>query len=114
MKKLLICGMLLGLLSSVSFAQRGRSVAGVGPSANTTGISGMPSHTPFNPNAVGVNHGGVMPNARTVGSQPSTVPSSATRSNTTAIPSSTRTAPSKVTGPDARTVNPDTGLGPDR
>ena len=60
MKKILICGMLLGLLSTLSFAQRGRATGGVGPTVGMSNTAPM-AHTM--PNAVPVPHQGISPNA---------------------------------------------------
>jgi len=79
MKKLLVCGMLLGLLTSVSYAQRGRAIGGVGASANVG--ARFPSITPaspaarVNPNSVTTGHAGAVTNAE---KNPSTVKPNAT------------------------------------
>jgi len=119
MKRLLICGMLLGLLTTVCMAQRGGS---------------RPMPNVRMPNAIENQHGGVAPNAiapgsaRTVGPVTTTAPPSATvppnaermgthantvSPHTTVSPNATTVAPNARTSgaetvaPDARTVKPD-------
>jgi hypothetical protein len=89
MRKLLICGMLLGLLSTVSFAQRGAArMPTAGPISHSTTLS---------PNAVGNIHDGVVPNA--AAKSPSHV-----MTGSSADP----VAPNAKTGsPNADTVKPD-------
>jgi hypothetical protein len=114
MKKLLVCGMLLAFLTSVSFAQRGRAIGGVGATASPG--ARFPSVTPAspaartNPNSISTGHDGALPNATKVEKDPTTVKPNAT-SNRTFNP----VGPEPVTGPDTVTM-PDahTGQGPDR
>jgi hypothetical protein len=94
MKKVLLCGMLLGLLTSVSFAQRGRMI-GAGPTARMPTPS-MPATPIMHPNAVDSTHGmpanaTVPANATTVDKNPNTNPS----------------RPTAVGDPTAKTVSPD-------
>src|SRR5215469_9017148 len=108
MKKLLICGMLLGLLTSLSYAQRGRAVGGHG--VGTVGAR-MPNadpvspHAGMNPSAIGIAHGGVLPNARTAGETPRTIAPNATINPKarTVGPNSVTTPPNKVNLPNAHT-----------
>ena len=97
MKKLFISVAVLGLLSSVSVAQRGHAVGGVAPMARTT------------PNAITLSHGGVAPNARTAGSV-TTVPPKATTvapNARTKVAPNARTVTPEPVAPNARTVAPD-------
>ena len=99
MKKVLMCGMMLGLLTAVGFAQRGgrASMGGVGPTARISNPGVMPNisaHGGIAPNA------GAAPNARTsIGS-----PNVAMPSTVGARPSATTVGPMTTLGtPNART-----------
>ena len=118
MKKVLVCGMLLGLLTSVSFAQRGRAVGGVGQGARTPNVGPVSPNARMSPNAIGVEHDGVLPNATTTGKNPKPLTPNATTDPTaktvdpaakTVGPNSETTVPDRVITPDAHT-----GPGPDR
>jgi hypothetical protein len=100
MKKLLICGMLLGLLTTLSVAQRGRAVGGVGPTAGVSNNAPM-AHTM--PNAVTTNHDSVAPNATNSRSHSKTVAPNATTSPNTksTTPPDARNVPNRVMLPDA-------------
>jgi len=93
MKKLLICGMLLGLLTGVSVAQRGRAVGGAGPAARVAPSGPIAPNARISPNTIGIEHGGALPNATTKKSQTIT--------------------PNATNAPAARTVGPDAGSTPD-
>jgi hypothetical protein len=93
MKKLLVCGMLLGLLTSLSFAQRGRAYGGVGTSARIPNVGPVSPNARTSPNAIGTGHDGVAPNA-TTGKNPK------------------HSAPNATADPTARTVGPNTGNSP--
>ena len=72
MKKLFVLGMLLGLLTSLSFAQRGRAV-GMGPTARGpigANVGPMSPSARINPNAVTVGHDGISPNAKPIEAPP--------------------------------------------
>ncbi|MGC2110892.1 MAG: hypothetical protein WA655_15330 [Candidatus Korobacteraceae bacterium] len=119
MKKVLICGMLVGLLSTVSFAQRGRTVGGIGPAARGASIGPnigpMSPSARVNPSAISLGHDGVAPNARPVGAVPSTVSPNAGKSrSTTSVGPNSKTIPGQAMPPSSRTIGPDTGIGPDR
>lgn len=105
MKKLLVCGMLLGLLTGVSYAQRGRTVGGVGPSAaRFPNVGPVSPHAGVNPNSIGMAHGGVLPNATTTTSKtPKTITPNATfdPKAQTVGPHATTTAPVHGTLPNA-------------
>ncbi len=88
-KRLIVCGMLLGLLTAVSFAQRGRLATGGTvpgarlPNAVHTGQAGsvqIPSHTgnrTIGPNTQKI--GTVQPNATPGRNTPTTAPNADTR-----------------------------------
>jgi hypothetical protein len=116
MKKVLILGMLLGLLPTLAFAQRGRVAGGMGSSARTSNIgTTMSPNVGMRPNAVAPGHDGVAPNASTVGSHSKTVAPNATSSQTAkTVGENPKTVPDKVMVPDARGVGADTGLGPNQ
>jgi len=106
MKKILICGMLLGLLTSVSFAQRGRlgnggAVAGARlPNTWTMGrgVSNNPSQIGISPNA---QRSGVQPNV-TTGPATTVAP----KAKTTVAPDA-RTNGSETVAPNPKTDAPD-------
>ena len=109
MKKILVCGMLLGLLTSVSFAQRGRlSSGGTIPGARLPNATS--THVGVNQNSLGLPHGGVLPRA-TAGKTSKTTSPNATNNPraTTVRPNSETIQPDNVKLPDAHT-----GPGPDR
>ncbi len=67
MKKILICGMLLGLLTAVSWAQHGRSI-GRGPIATGGRAASFGAIAPsaeMRPSAAGVSHASVSPSSVT-------------------------------------------------
>ncbi len=115
MKKVLICGMLLGLLPCVAFAQRGRAVGGMGPAAHMPNVGSMPSNVGVHPNAVGIGHNGVAPNSAPIGSNSKTVAPNATTSK---VPDNAatnpKTVPDRVIPADTGTMSPVTGVGPER
>ncbi len=115
MKKVLICGMLLGLLPSLAFAQRGRAVGGMGPTAHMPSVGSMPSNVGIHPNAIGTGHDGIAPNSVPAGSASKTVSPNATTSK---VPSSAgtnpKTVPDRVIPADTGTMSPVTGVGPER
>ena len=120
MKKLLLCGMLLGLLSNVCFAQRGQMGSTAGP---------RPMPNVVRPNAISNPHGGICPrrensgSAKPAGPVTTVAPASATpvgqvRSlrnkrkhhfspNATTVAPNARTGAAETVTPDARTVAPD-------
>jgi hypothetical protein len=99
MKKILICGMLLGLLTTMSFAQRGRAAGGVGPAVGASNAAPM-AHTM--PNAVPVPHQGVSPNAVGPSGKTKTIAPNATA--TPAASSTTSPNAKSTTAPDTRNV----------
>ena len=118
MKKILVCGMLLGLLTAVSWAQRGRTMGGAGvtPGARMPSAGVGSPNIGMNPNAVGMPQGGALPRATTspnatTSKTPHTVKPNATsdpKANTVGSHTESR-APDHVTLPDAHS-----GPGPDR
>jgi len=110
MKKILMCAMSLALLTSLSFAQRGRVAGGAAPGVRFPNAGAVSPHTGVNPNALGMPHGGVLPNA-TSGKTVSTVKPNATDNPkaTTVKPNAETVQPDRVILPDAHT-----GPGPDR
>jgi hypothetical protein len=118
MKKVLVCGMLLGLLTSVSFAQRGRAIGGVGTSARIPNVGPVSSTARINPNSINKGHDGVLPNATTPGKNPKPLTPNATTDPTarTVDPTAKTVGPNTVTTVPDRVITPDanTGPGPDR
>ena len=117
MKKVLICGMLLGLLPSLAWAQRGRVAGGIGSSARMPSVGSVPSNVGIHPGAVNVGHDGVAPNATPsaspVGTQSKTVSpaNGGTANNSGTNP---KTIPDRVIPADTGTMSPVTGVGPER
>src|SRR5271155_2241214 len=103
MKKILVCGMLLGLLTSVSYAQRGHAVGGVGPGARIPNVGPVSPNARTSPNAIGVGHDGVMPNAVTTQKNPKPLTPNATTDPTAKTVGST----AKTVGPNSETTVPD-------
>jgi hypothetical protein len=115
MKKVLICGMLLGLLPCLAFAQRGRAVGSMGPSVHMPSVGSMPSNVGGHPNAVAIGHDGVAPNSVPIGSDSKTVTPNATTSKVPSdVGTNPKTVPDRVIPPDTGTMNPVTGVGPER
>jgi hypothetical protein len=113
MKKILICGMMLGLMTGVGFAQRGRAAGGVGPTA------GMPS-APIGrtaPNAVTAVPRAPAPNAVSGPSNVKTVTPNATGAdaaktvapNANSSDNAKTVAPNSNSADNAKTVAPNTG-----
>jgi len=116
MKKIVICGMMLGLLTAVSWAQRGRAIGGGTSGARIPNAGSISPHAGMNPSAVGMPHGGVLPNATaspnaTTTKSPNTVEPNATfdPKADTVGPHSVTTVPDSVKLPDAHT-----GPGPEQ
>jgi hypothetical protein len=103
MKQVLVCGMLLGLLTTVSFAQRGHAVGGVGTNPGITNVGPVSPIARPSPNAITVPHEGVAPNATTVEKNPSRV-----------APNATSDPTAKTVAPTANTVGTTPGTVPDR
>lgn len=101
MKRILICGMLLALATSLSFAQRSRGVGpstGVGPAVGHVGPAArMPDTGPMSPTTR------VSPNTLGTDRAPNHV--STTSPDTTSVGPAT----GDRVGPDARTTGADTG-----
>lgn len=118
MKKVLICGMMLGLLTSVSYAQRGHAIGGVGPGARTPNVGPVSPNARVSPNAIGVGHDGVMPNAVTMGKNPKPLTPNGTTDPTakTVDPTAKTVGPNTITTVPDRVITPDahTGPGPDQ
>ena len=109
MKKLLTYGILLGLLSTLGFAQRGRAAGGVGPAVGMQNTAPMARTMP---NAVSTNHHGVAPNAVSSNRQAKTVAPNAVTAPNSNVPAK---APSATVAPDAnRTTAPDARNVPDQ
>jgi len=96
MKKVLVCGMLLGLLTSVSYAQRGRAAGGVGTTVRMPNVMPVSPTAGINPNSINKGHDGVLPNA-TTGKNPKPL-----------TPNAATDPTAKTVGPDAKTVGPNT------
>ena len=114
MKKILICGMMLGLLTAVSWAQRGRTIGGGGitSGARIPNAGAISPHAGMNPSATTVPHGGVFPSSTTKpnavsnpSKNPNTVKPNATFDPTASTVGShaETSAPNRVTLPDAHT-----------
>jgi hypothetical protein len=128
MKKILICGMLLGLLTGVGVAQRGRTMGNVGPTARSAPNVGVaPSARTIGPNTgiapnartVGPNAGiaanaRIAPNATTVGPNATTVNPNAVKigPNATTVAPHAKTVPDSAVTPSAKTVAPDARVAP--
>lgn len=117
MKKILICGMMLGLLTAVSWAQRGRTIGGGGitSGARIPNAGAISPHAGMNPSAVSMPHGGVFPSATTkpnavttTNKNPNTVKPNATFDPTASTVGShaETSAPDRVILPDAHTGPP--------
>ncbi len=134
MRKLIVCGMLLGLLSTVSVAQRGRATGGAGPTVrmpNAAPMSQPMSPVARTPNAAATSHDGIAPDAVSGSTHSKTVSPNA-QSNTSASATQAvspnadsrakASAPQNVNpnatngsgAPAARTVDPNATTVPDR
>jgi hypothetical protein len=110
MKNIFLCAMSLALLTSLSFAQRGRAIGGGVGGTRFPTAGAISPHAGVNPNSIGMPHGGVLPNA-TTGKTTSTVKPNATNNPkaTTVKPNAETVEPDRVILPDSHT-----GPGPDR
>ncbi len=104
MKRILICAMMLGLLTSVSVAQRGRAAGGVGPTARMPGMEPVAPAGRIGPNAVTLGHGvGVPPDAISTASHSKTVtPNATSGSKAKTVSPNANTTPDRATMPDAQ------------
>ncbi len=119
MKKVLVCGMLLGLLTTLSWAQRERTV--VGPAARMGGVGPAAR---IGPNSLGIPPHGIAPNARTAGTATTVRPNATAGKATTVRPNATNGGaaktvrpnvtkmPNKVILPDADGINGRTVIPP--
>jgi len=123
MKKLLLFCTVVGLLTGVSFAQRGRAVGGVGPTAGRmTSVGPIAPNARISPNAVNIGHNGIAPNATSIGANPKTVaPNStagatatSTGTTTTKTGPNTNKNPDHVVVPEAVPTGTHAGVGPDQ
>jgi len=101
MKKILLCAMALALLTSLSFAQRGRAMGGGPTGVRSPNAGAVSPHAGVNPNSLGMPHGGVLPNAATA------------KTSTTVKPNATVNPKSTTVNPNAKTVQPDRVTLPD-
>lgn len=111
MKKTLICGMMLGLLTSVSFAQRAHTVRPTATVPHTVGMAPVAPMAATTPNAVSSAPAKVAPDSVTGSTHAKTVTPNATLPASTA---NTATPSAASTSPTARTVNPNANTVPDR
>jgi hypothetical protein len=128
MKKVLICGILLGLLPTLALAQRGRVAGGVGPASRTIGptstvgpmttgtVGPMTSTGRINSNTgpATLSHGGMAPSTKPVGTTTTVAPSTDTGKTIDSVGTNTKPVPNRTIPPDTGTIRPDTGVGPDR
>jgi hypothetical protein len=128
MKKLLICGMMLGFMTGASFAQRGRAAGGAAPAVGGVGPTArMPGNSPVvrtTPNAVTATHQSTAPNAVSGSAKAKTVTPNATggaattvspnAGNTPAMSPSTNTVPDRATNPDAQGSNDNPRINPNQ
>ncbi len=122
MKRILICGMMLGLLTGVGFAQRGRAVGGVGPAARMPGNAPVVGTTP---NAVTTTHGSTTPNAVSGSTHAKTVTPNATNGaqaaavtpnsgNATTVSPNVNTVPDRALNPDAQGISDHSRINPNQ
>jgi len=106
MKKTFLCAMALVLLTSLSFAQRGRVAGGVSPGVRFPNAGAVSPHAGANPNSLGMPHGGALPSA-TTGRTAATV-----KPNATVNPQATTVKPNTETVEPDRVILPDAHIGP--
>ena len=109
MKKILICGMMLGLLTTVSFAQRGRTVGGVRPTATGPRMAPVAPMAPMAsaaPNAVSNSRGSVAPSSVNSSTHAKTATPNAASTPSTAktVTPNANTVPDRTMLPDAQGV----------
>ena len=129
MKKLIICGVMFGLMTGVSFAQRGRAAGGVGPAVGGVGptarISNSAPAMGTTPNAVTTRHGSTAPNAVSGSTHAKTVTPNATNGasstsvtpnagNATTVSPNANTVPDRAINPDAQGVSDHTRVNPNQ
>ena len=111
LKKLLACGVLLGLLTTVSLAQRGRlSNGGALPGAR---LPNATTHVQINHADPNVDR--VTPNASKTGAQPDAVGVHAAKNpkpNADRVPNSANRVSNRVITPDANDVSDRIAVGP--
>jgi hypothetical protein len=121
MRRVMICAMVLGLLPGLAFAQRGRAVGGVGPTArplnvgpSSMGPMSTSSRVNTNPGPATLGHDNVGAATKPVGTSTTAAPSTGKSKNADSVGMTTRPVPDKTIPPDTGTVRPDSGIGPDR
>jgi hypothetical protein len=134
MKRILICGMMFGLLTGVGFAQRGRAVGGVGPAVGGAGATarmpgtptiGMTPNVGAMPNAVTTTHGTTAPNAVPGATNAKTVTPNATNGakaapvtpnsgNATTVSPNANTVPNRDIDPDAQGISDHSRVSPNQ
>lgn len=127
MKRILICGMLLVLATSLSFAQRSRGVGpstgGIGPAVGQVGpVARMPgpmSTSPVRPDTIGAdrvpNHvSTTSPDTRTVGPDASRVAPDAKAPGNSGKQANPAAAPDRAVIPDANGVSDHARINPNQ
>jgi hypothetical protein len=130
MKRILICGMMLGLLTGAGFAQRGRAVGGVGPAVGGAGASarmpapavGVTPNVGTAPNAVTTTHSATAPNSVSGSTHAQTVPPNAANAaavgpksgNAATVPPNTNTLPDRAISPDAQGTSDHSRVNPNQ
>ncbi len=116
MKKTVVCGMLLALLTTVGVAQRGRAMGGVGPTARMPGIDPIGPSARVSPSSVNVGHNGVAPNAVSAGTHAKTVTPNATKTapNTKTVSPKATTVPDRAIAPDAQGISDHARIDPNQ
>ena len=110
--------MVLGLLPSLAFAQRGRTVGGMGPTRDTdmpSTVGPMTStcENQHQPGPATLGHGSVAPSYTPVGSTSTTVaPSTANSKTVDSVGTDQQTVPDRTIPPDTGTMRPDSGSAP--
>ena len=112
MKKLLICGLMVGLLSSVGVAQRARSM---GPAARTPGMEPIAPNAHMGAGSASVGHSGISPSAVPAGTHARTATPNATSGTSSKTVSPNAGRPSdRVMLPDARGISDHTRIDPNQ
>jgi hypothetical protein len=128
MKRILICGVMLGLLTGASFAQRGRAAGGGTPAVGGVGSTArMPGNAPVvhsTPNAVTATHESTAPDAVSGSTKAKTVTPNATggaattvspnAGNPSAMSPSANTVPDRAINPDAQDTSDHTRVNPNQ
>ena len=102
MRNAIVCATLLALLTTVSLAQRGRGMGGIGPTPRIPNAGPAAPNATFGPN--GISHGGVLPNVTQSPNATGVAKNPSARPNATFDPNGASHIPNVTKDPNVPTL----------